>query len=93
MEIKTKINKWDPVKLKSFCTAKLDIEQLTGYKLRKEYVKVVYCYPAFLNYMLSTSWETLDWMKHKLESRLLGEISIISDMQITSPSWQKVKNN
>ena len=98
MEIKTKINKWDPVKLKSFCTALqtiyiLDIKQLTGSKLGKKYVKVVYCYPAFLNYMLSTSWETLDWMKHKLESRLLGEISIISDMQMTSPLWQKVKKN
>ena len=53
------------------------MEQHTGSKLGKEYiVKVVYCHPAYLNYMQSTSWEILDWMKHKLESRLLGEISI-----------------
>ena len=46
------------------------------------YVKAVYCHPAYLTYKQSTSWETLDWKKHKLESRLLGEISITSDMQI-----------
>ena len=50
----------------------LDIEQQTGSKLEKEYVKAVYCHPAFLTYMQSTSWEMLGWMKHKLESRLLG---------------------
>ena len=65
----------------------LDMEQ-TGSK--KEYVKAVYCHPAYLAYMKSTTWEMLDWMKHKLESRLLGEISIISDMQMTPPLWQKV---
>ena len=53
---------------------KVDMEYQTGSKLEKEYVKAVYCYPAFLTYMQSTSWEMLDWMKHKLESRLLGEI-------------------
>ena len=53
---------------------KLDMEHQTGSKLGKEYVKAVYCYPAFLTYMQSTSWEMLDWMKHKLESRLPGEI-------------------
>ena len=52
----------------------LDMEQQTGSKLGKECVKVVYCHPAYLTYMQSTSWETLDWMKHKLESRLPGEI-------------------
>ena len=52
----------------------LDMEQQTGSKLGKEYVKTVYCHPAYLTYMQSTSWETLDWMKHKLESRLPGEI-------------------
>ena len=57
-----------------------DLEQQTGSKLGKEYVKAVYCRPAYLTCMQSTSEETLGWMKHKLESRLLGEISITSDM-------------
>ena len=70
-----------------------DMEQQTGSKLGKEYVKSVYCHPAFLTYMQSTSCEMLGWMKHKLESRLLGEISITSDMQVTPPLWQKVKKN
>ena len=70
----------------------LDMEQQTGSKKAKEYVKAVYRHPAYLTYMQSTSWEMLDWMKHKLESRLLGEISITSDMQIPPPLWQKVKN-
>ena len=52
----------------------------------------IYCYPAYLTYMQSTPWEMPGWMKHKLESRLLGEISITSDMQMTPPLWQKVKN-
>ena len=52
----------------------LDMEQQTSSKLGKEYVKAVYCHPAYLTYMQSTSWEMLDCMKHKLESRLLGEI-------------------
>ena len=71
----------------------LDMEQQIGSKLGKEYVKAVYCHPAYLTYMQSRSWETLDWMKHKLESRLLGEIPITSDMQITPPLWQKEKRN
>ena len=54
------------------------IEQQTVSKLGKEYVKVVYCHPAYLTYMQSTSREMLDWRKNKLESRLLGEISITS---------------
>ena len=70
----------------------LDMEQQSGSKSGKEYIKAVYCHPAYLTYMQSTSWETLDWNKHKLESRLLGEISITSDMQMTPPLWQKVKN-
>ena len=57
----------------------LDIEQQTGSKLGKEHVKAVYCPPAYLTSMQSTSWEMLGWMKHKLESRLSGEISITSD--------------
>ena len=71
----------------------LDIEQQTGSKLGKEYVKAVYCHPAYLVYMQSTSCEMMGWMKHKLESRLLGEISITSDMQIIPSLWQKVKKN
>ena len=62
----------------------LDMEQQTGSKLGKEYVKAVYFHPAYLTYMQSTSWETLGWRKHKLESRLPGEISITSDMQMTT---------
>ena len=71
----------------------LDMEQQTGSKYEKEYVKAVYCHPVYLTYMQSTSRETLDRKKHKLESRLPGEISITSDMQRTSPLWQKVKRN
>ena len=67
----------------------LDMEQLTGSKSGKEYIKGVYCHPAYLTYMQSASCEVLGWMKHKLESRLPGEISIISDMQMTPPLWQK----
>ena len=59
--------------------------QWTGFKLGKEYVKAVYCHLAYLTYMQSTSREMLGWMKHKLESRLPGEISITSDMQMTRP--------
>ena len=69
----------------------LDMEQQTGSKLGK--VKAVYCHPAYLTYMQSTSCETLGWRKHKLESRLPGEISITSDMQMIAPLWQKVKKN
>ena len=71
----------------------LDIEQQTGSKLGKEYVKTVYCHPAYLTCMQSTSCEMLDWMKHKLESKLPGKTSITSDMQMTPPLGQKVKNN
>ena len=70
----------------------LDMEQQTGFKKKKEVVKAVYCHPTYLTYMQSTSGETLGWMKHKLESRLLGEISITSDIQMTPPLWQKVMN-
>ena len=58
----------------------LDVEQQTGSKPEKDYVKARYCHPAYLTYMQSTSWEMLDWKKHKLESRLPGEMSITSDM-------------
>ena len=67
----------------------LDMEQQTGSKQEKEFVKAVDCHPAYLTYMQSTLLETLGWRKHKLESRLPGEISITSDMQMTPPLWQK----
>ena len=68
-----------------------DMEQQTGSKRGKRYVKAVYCHPAYLTYMQSTSCEMPGWMKHKLKSRLPGELSIISDMQMTPPLWQKGK--
>ena len=71
----------------------LDMEQWTGSKLGKEYIKVVYRHPAYLTYLQRTSYEILDWMKYKLETRLQGKISVTSDMQLTSPLWQKVKKN
>ena len=67
----------------------LDMELQTGSKLGKEYVKAVYCHPAYLTYVKSTSYEMLGWMKHKLESRLVGEISITSDTQMTPPYGRK----
>ena len=67
------------------------MKQWTGSKLRKQYAKAVYCHPAYLTYMQSASCEMPDWMKHKPESRFLGEISIISDMQMTPLLWWKVK--
>ena len=71
----------------------LDLEKQTGSKYGKEYFKAVYCHPAYLTYMKSTSYEMPGWMKHKLESRLPGEISITSDMQMIPPLWQKTKRN
>ena len=70
-----------------------DMEQWTGFKLGKEYMKAVYCHPAYLTYMQSTSCKMPGWMNHKLESKLLGEISITSDMQMISLKWQKAKRN
>ena len=66
---------------------KLDMEKQTGSKSGKEYVKARYYHPAYLTYMQNTSPEMPGWMKHKLESKFLGEISITSDMQMTSPLW------
>ena len=63
------------------------------FQIGKGVFKAVYCHPAYLTCILSASCEILGWMKHKLQSRLLGEISITSDMQITPPLWQKVKRN
>ena len=66
-----------------------NMEQQTGSKLGKEYIKVVYCHPDYLTYMQSTSCKMPGWMKHKLESRLPGEISITSDMHMTPPYGRK----
>ena len=71
----------------------LDVAQQIGSKSAKEFVMAAYCHPAYLIYMQSTSCEMLGWMKHKLESRLPGEISINSDTQMTPFLWQKVKKN
>ena len=70
---------------------KPDIEQQTGSGLGKEYIKAIYCHPAYLTYMQSTSCKMPGWMKHTLESRLLGEISVTSDMQMMSFYCQKVE--
>ena len=70
----------------------LDMVQQTGSKSGKESVKA-YCHPAYLIDMQSTSGKMPGWMKHKLESRLLGEIPVTSDTQMTPPLWQKVKKN
>ena len=70
-----------------------DMEQQTGSKLRKEYVKALYCHPAYLTSMQSISREMPVWMKHKLDSRLQGEIPITSEIQMTPPLWLKAKRN
>ena len=70
----------------------LDMEQQIGSKLVKEYVKAVYCHSAYLTHMQGTSCEMPGWMKHKLESRLLGEISLTSDRQMTPHLWQEAKS-
>ena len=69
------------------------MEQRTGSKLGMDYINAVYCHLAYLTYMQSTSCEMSGWMKHKLELRLSGEISITSDMQMTPILRQKVKRN
>ena len=71
----------------------LDMEPQTGSRLGKEHIKAVYCHPAYLTYMQRTSREMLGWMKLKLESRLPGEISITSNMQMTPPLWQRARKN
>ena len=69
------------------------MEQQTGSKLGKEHVKAVYCHPAYLTYIPSISREMPGWIKHKPESSLQEKISIISDLQMTPPLWQKAKKN
>ena len=83
----TLFNSWEICMQVKKQELELDMEQQTGSKLGKEYVKAVYCHPAYLTYMQSTSWETLGWMKHKLESRLPREILITLDMQIPPLLW------
>ena len=70
-----------------------DMERWTCSKLGMECVKALYCHSAYLTYMQNTSWEMLGWMKHKLEFRFPGKISITSNTQMTPPLWQKVKRN
>ena len=70
-----------------------DMKQWTASKSGKEYINAVYFHLAYLTYMQSISYKMLGWMKHKLESRLLGEMSKISDMQMTLTLWQTVKRN
>ena len=65
----------------------------TGHGTTVWYVKAIYCHHAYLTYMQSTSWEMLGWINYTLESRLPGEISITSDMQVTPPLWPKAKNH
>ena len=69
-----------------------DMEQWTGSKLGKEYIKGIYCHPAYLTSMQSTSCEMPGWMTHKLESKLLGEISTTVAVEMIPPLWQKMKN-
>jgi len=71
----------------------LDMEQQSSFKSGKEYIKAVYSHPAYLTYMQSTSCEMPDWTKLKLESRLPGETSITSDIQMTPLLWKKAKKN
>ena len=82
---------------KSICRSRskleLEMEPKTGSKSEKEYIKAVFCHPAYLTYMRSISCEMPGWMKHKLESRLPGETSLTSDMQMTPPLWDKMKRN
>ena len=70
----------------------LDMEKQTGSKLVKEYIKVIYCHPVYLNSVQNTSLEIFGWMKHKLELRLPREITS-SGMQMSPPLWQKAKRN
>ena len=69
------------------------MEQQTGSKQEKEYIKAVYYHPAYLTYTQSTLYEMPNWMNHKLELRFQGEMSITSDMQMIPPLWQKMKEN
>ena len=82
MEIPDHVTSWKTCMQDKKQQLELDMKQQTGSKLGKEYIKAVYCQLAYLTYIQSTSYEMLDWMTHKLESRLLGQISTTSDMQM-----------
>ena len=71
----------------------LDMEQQTSSKLGKEYIKAIYCHPAYLTYITEYIMGIPAWIKHKLKSKLTEEISVTSDMQMTPPLWQKAKRN
>ena len=90
-EICMQISNWEICVQVKKRQLELDMEPQTGSKLGKEYIKAVYCHPAYLNYMQSISWEMLDWMKRKLGLRLPREKSIASDMQMSPPWWQKAR--
>ena len=90
MEYKTTLlDSWETCMQVKKQQLELHIGQQIGSKLGKEYIKAVYCHPVYLTSMQSTSWEMLDWRKHKLESRFPGEMSIMSDMQMTHPYGRK----
>ena len=74
-------------------TVRTEHETMDWFQIGKEVLQAVYCYPVYKTYMQRTSWEMPGWMKHKLESKLPGEISITSDNQMTPPLWQKAKRN
>ena len=74
-------------------TVRIGHRTMDWFQMGKKYIRAVYCHLAYLTYMQRTSCEMPDWMKHKLESRLLGEISITSDMQMIPLLWQKAKRN
>ena len=90
---KTKQNKKTTLIYGNKNQVNLSSSNLDWFQIGKEYVKAVYCHSPYLTYMQSTARETLGWKKHKPESRLPGEISITSDMQMTPSLWQKVKRN
>ena len=89
----TLLGSWEICKKVKKQQLERDMEQQTGCKSRKEYIKAIYCHLAYLTSMQNTSCEMLGWMKHKLELRLPGEISITSEVQIKPLLWQKVKKN
>ena len=70
----------------------LDMEQQTGSKMKKVYTKAVYCHPAYLTYMQSSSWETLGWTKHKLESRNISNLRYTDDITLMAEREEELKS-
>ena len=89
----TLVASWESCKQVKNQQLEPEMEQWTGSKSEKKYVKILYRHPVYLTYMQSTSWEMLGWMKHKLESVFQREISITSEMQMTPAVLQKAKRN